>query len=132
MPDRAIDQLRREIATQYSYLDVLALALAKSGVETFTGDSTRWSEAIREMRDEYPQLLSGIWFSERGYSEQLEDFFRVMARAGALSFANPRYERIDMAPEAASLIAERAPEALRDQAEPLSVIATRLAELRYE
>ncbi len=130
MPESAIDQLRREMTTRYSYLDVLALALAKSEVQAFTGDSLRWSEAVREMRAKYPELLSGIWFSERGYSEQLEDFFRVMARAGALSFANPRYERIDMAPEAPRLIEEGAPEALRDHEEPIRVIARRLAELK--
>ena len=131
MSRSAIEQLRHEIATQYSYLDVLAVAVAKSGVQAFTGDSLRWSEAVREMRDKYPELLSGVWFSERGYSEQLEDFFRVMARAGALSFANPRYERIDMASEAARLIKEGAPEALHDHEEPIRVIAKRLAELKY-
>ena len=84
------------------------------------------------MRDKYPDLLSGIWFSERGYSEQLEDFFRVMARAGALSFANPRYERIDMASEAVERIKAGAPQALQDQAGSIRDIAGRLAELEHE
>lgn len=132
MSRSAIEQLRHEIATQYSYLDVLAVAVAQSGVQAFTGDSLRWSKAVREMRDKYPKLLSGVWFSERGYSEQLEDFFRVMARAGALSFANPRYERIDMAPEVAKLIVEDAPAALEEHAEPIRDIAARLAELEHE
>ena len=132
MPERAIDQLRREIATRHSYLDVLALALARSGIQAFTGDSTRWAVAVREMRDKYPRLLSGIWFSERGYSEQLEDFFRVMARAGALSFANPRYERIDMPPEVATLILRGAPQSLEEHKESIGEIATRLAELEYQ
>ena len=132
MPESAIDQLRREMAAEYSYLDVLALALAKSDIETFTGDSVRWSTVIRDLRTQYPELLRGIWFSERGYSEQLEDFFRVMARAGVLSFANPRYERIDLAPGAAEHIREGAPSSLRDQEEPISDIAARLADLSYE
>ncbi len=131
MSERAIEQLRREMATQYSYLDVLALALAKSGVTAFTGDSKRWSEIVQEVRSKYPGLLAGIWFSERGYSEQLEDFFRVMARAGALSFANPRYERIDMPREAAERIVEGAPDALREQEESILDIASRLADLEY-
>ena len=131
MSRSAIEQLRHEIATQYSYLDVLAVAVAKSGVQAFTGDSLRWSEAVREMRDKYPELLSGVWFSERSYSEQLEDFFRVMARAGALSFANPRYERIDMAPEAAALIIEDAPQVLEEHAEAIRDIAERLAKLKH-
>ena len=132
MPESAIEKLRHEMTTEYSYLDVLALALAESGVTTFTGDSMRWSRVVREMRDKYPDLLSGIWFSERGYSEQLEDFFRVMARAGALSFANPRYERIDLASEAVERIKAGAPRALQDQAGHVRDIAGRLAELEHE
>lgn len=131
MPESAIDQLRREMASEYSYLDVLALALAESRVETFTGDSTLWSSVVRDLRDDYPDLLGGIWFTERGYSEQLEDFFRVMARAGALSFANPRFERIDMAPEAAKHIRDGASTALQLHREPILAIAARLAELRH-
>ena len=131
MPDSALAQLRRQMETEYSYLDVLALALAESDVETFTGDSVRWSAVIRDLREQHPELLHGIWFSERGYSEQLEDFFRVMARAGVLSFANPRFERIDMAPEAAKHIVEGAPSSLRDH-EDINRIAERLAELSYE
>ena len=131
MSKSAIEQLRRQMTTQYSYLDVLALALAKSGVTAFKGDSERWSEIVREARSKYPQLLSGIWFSERGYSEQLEDFFRVMARAGALSFANPRYERIDMSPEAAERIVAGAPQALEEHEESILDIARRLANLEY-
>ena len=131
MTESAMQQLRREMTTQYSYLDVLALALAESRVLTFTGDSKRWSLVVREMRDKHPQLLSGIWFSERDYSEQLEDFFRVMARAGVLSFANPRYERIEMAPEAAEHIRRGAVEALRVHAEAIRDIAQNLATLKH-
>ena len=131
MPESAIDQLRHEMAAEYSYLDVLALALAESGVETFTGDSTRWSSVVYDLRNQYPELLQGIWFSERGYSEQLEDFFRVMARAGALSFVNPRFERIIMDREAARHITDGAPAALRNQEEPIRNIAARLAELEH-
>ena len=132
MTESALQQLRREMTTQYSYLDVLALALATSHVLAFTGDSMRWSTVVREMRDKYPRLLSGIWFSERDYSEQLEDFFRVMARAGALSFANPRYERIDMAPGAAEHIKAGAAEALAAHAEAIRDIAEHLATLEYQ
>ncbi len=131
MPERAIDQLRRDMATDYSYLDVLALALAKTNVTTFTGDSVQWSKVVRALRHEYPELLEGIWFSERGYSEQLEDFFRVMARSGALSFANPRYERMTMSPDAARHIREGAPSALQQQGGVIDAIAERLAELEY-
>ena len=131
MSESAIEQLRREMTTEYSYLDVLALALAKSGATEFTGDSKRWSEIVREMRSRYPRLLSGIWFSERGYSEQLEDFFRVMARAGALSFANPRYERIDMPREAVERIVAGAPGALEEHEESILDIASHLADLQY-
>lgn len=132
MPDGALAQLLDQMETEYSYLDVLALALAESGVETFTGDSVRWSTVIRDLRGEYPELLHGIWFSERGYSEQLEDFFRVMARAGVLSFANPRYERINLARDAAAHIKEGAPSSLQEHEEHIGRIAERLKALRYE
>lgn len=132
MPDSAMAQLKEQLKTEYSYLDVLALALAESGIPTFTGDSTRWSRVILELRDNHPTLLQGIWFTERGYSEQLEDFFRVMARAGALSFANPRFERIDMAPETATTIKAGAPAALQDHKAAIQAMAARLAELRHE
>ena len=132
MSERAIDLLRFEMENQFSYLDVLALAMAKSGATDFTGDSTRWSEVVREMRRKHPNLLSGIWFSERGYSEQLEEFFRVMARAGALSFPNPRYERICMDEDTVKRIVEGAPSALREQEEDIEEIAAGLADLEYE
>ena len=132
MAETAIDQLHRELAADYSYLDVLALALAKCEVETFSGDSTLWSSVVRDLRADYPDLLEGIWFTERGYSEQLEDFFRLMARSGVLSFANPRYERIDFAPGAAKHIAEGAPSSLQDHEEAIAHMAVRLRELRYQ
>ena len=132
MVESALQKLRREMTNQYSYLDVLALALANSGVLAFTGDSKQWSAVVREMRDKYPELLSGIWFSERDYSEQLEDFFRVMARAGVLSFANPRYERIDMAPDAAAHIRTSAVQALKEHTDAIRDIADSLATLEHK
>ena len=132
MSQRTIDQLREEMRSEFSYLDVLALALARSGVHTFTGDSERWSEVVRNLREAFPDLLDGIWFTERGYSEQLEDFFRVMARSGSLSFANPRYERIDMQPEVAKRIDLGASEALQTKADVIQKIAAKLATLEYK
>ena len=132
MSDSAIDQLHRELAAEFSYLDVLALALAQCDVEQFTGDSTLWSSVVHDLRTDYPDLLEGIWFTERGYSEQLEDFFRVMARSGVLSFANPRFERIDLAPGAAERITAGAPSSLQDHEDAISEMAARLGELRYK
>lgn len=129
MPDSAIDQLRKRLEARHTFLDVLALALARTGGRTFTGDSRCWSKAIHELRDEHRDLLSGIWFSEREYSEQLEDFFRVMARAGILSFANPRFERITMSEEAAISLMDGAPKSLVDYEDEIGIIASRLKDL---
>ena len=81
----------------YSYLDVLTAAVAQSGIHSFTSDTMRWSTAVRRMRDRHPDLLAGVWFTERGYSEQVADFLGVMARADAFTFTGPRHERIEVA-----------------------------------
>lgn len=132
MSDSAIDRIRARREKRHSFLDVLALALAKTGGGTFTGDSRRWSQTVRELRDEHGDLLSGIWFSERGYSEQLEDFFRVMARSGILSFANPRFERITMSKDAVKSLTDGASAALEKHTADIDKIAKRLEELKEE
>ena len=132
MTDSAIDRIRARKEERHSFLDVLALALAQTGGGTFTGDSRRWSQAVHELRDKHRDLLSGIWFSERGYSEQLEDFFRVMARSGILSFANPRFERITMSEDAVKSLLAGAPESLRAREEEIAKIAERLARLKEQ
>jgi hypothetical protein len=124
-----LESVRQQLSTRFSYLDVLALAMADSGVEQFTGDSSRWGLLVRELRAAYPELLNGIWFSERGFSEELEDFFRVMARSGFLSFANPSYERIDLKREARESIQNRVPPALEGHREDVRSIGHRLKEL---
>ena len=131
MANSTIERLRKEMRSQFTYLDVLALALVRSGVREFTGDSDQWSRVVRSLREDYPELLSGIWFTERGYSEQLEEFFRVMARSGALSFANPRFERIQMTDETAHRIEEGASGALMQEVESIDKIAERIADLEH-
>ena len=133
MSERAVEGLRRDLDTEYSYLDALTVAVATSGVRAFTSDRTRWADTLRTLRDEYPDILHGIWFSERGYSEQLDGFFRVMARAGALSPPSPGYNRFDMSLASAAAIADAAsPLMMRDHGDAVRAIAIRLRELRYE
>ena len=123
-----LDELKSELESSYSYLDVLAWAVARTEIHNLVADSRRWSEVIRALCDEHPDLLGGVWFSERGYSEQLEDFFRVMARAGVFSFANPRYERIEITPEVRESVIAHVPEALRPYEDEVDAIANRLKE----
>ena len=109
MPQRAIEQLRRQIADGYSYLDVLAVSVATTGLRSFTSDHSQWVSTLRDLRDDYPQLLSGMWFSERGYSEQLEEFFGVMRRAGAMTTPSTGYGHLLISAAAAAEILAAAP-----------------------
>ena len=105
---------------------MLTAAVAQSGIRLFTSDTLRWAAAVRLMRDRRPDLLLGVWFTERGYSEQVADFLRVMARAGAFSFAGWRHERIEVAAAIA------VPDTLADHMDAVRDLAPSLASLRLD
>ena len=86
----------------------------------------RWSAAVRLMRDRRPDLLLGVWFTERGYSEQVADFLRVMARAGVFSFTGWRHERIEVGAAGA------VPDTLTGHMDAIRDLASSLASLRLD
>ena len=95
-----------------TYQDVLAVALATTTSTKFDADPERWQQVIADFQERFqqdePSLLEGVRFRRYGpyapYSEEVEGFFRVMARSGLLSLGNPSYEVYEMTPDIKSAI----------------------------
>lgn len=125
-----VDDLRSELRDRYSYLDVLALAVARAGATEFSTDPLAWASKIHALRDQFPDLLAGVWFTERGYSEEIDAFFRIMARSGSFSFANPRYDRFELTEAAKADIEKEVTPVLAEHSAAIDAIAQVLSELR--
>lgn len=102
-----LEQLRKELLSHTSYLDVLALAMALCESSEFTNSRAEWSRVIYEFRQKNNQrvhkLLEGVRFDTRNeenpHSEQIESFFATMRRSGAITGSSPAMDTYQMSPE---------------------------------
>lgn len=108
-----LQALKQEIFASWTYLDVLALAMAKTKGRRFSADPQLWNQLVANFQERFegeaPELLQDVYFDLRRpgmpYSGQVEAFFRVMAGSGALSLGNPSYQVYEMSNKAKEDIA---------------------------
>lgn len=118
----SLEALKQRLLSSWTYLDVLALAMAKADGTRFVADPQKWNQVVadlkRRIQGNAPKLLEGVFFDWRDpgapYSEQVEGFFRVMARSRSLSLGNPAYEVYEMKPQAKKDIADNQGPLLRE------------------
>ena len=133
------------MTTQYwNYSDAWAYALAlnqpESG-ERMTADSSRWHQALYELRDKYrdrvPGAFKDVFFDLRTgkspFSSQVDHFLHVQAQARLMSAPNPAYVVLEMSSSQKATIIKLNQDRLAAFKEPLALLGKDLAEkLRYE
>ncbi|MDO8269094.1 MAG: hypothetical protein Q7T54_00280 [Candidatus Levybacteria bacterium] len=83
-----------------TYIDVLALATARTSNTKFHADTFSWAKAIQEGQKEAvgvdPEFLADLHFEEfrEGYlwSDQVHAFLNIMGKSGAIEVGSPRYK----------------------------------------
>jgi hypothetical protein len=129
-----VQELKRQLFASWTYLDVLALAMAKTSGNRFSADPGKWNQIIADLQarfeSEVPELLERVYFDFRKpdmpYSEQVETFFRVMGGAGALSLGNPAFKTYFMSPKAKQDIMNTQGPALQDYNKWIEEIASEI------
>lgn len=97
-------QFREQLRTRWNYIDVFALAMARAAATHFVADQGKWNGFLKDFKertkDKAPKLFEEVFFNQREpfgpYSEQVESFFRVMARSSTLGTPNPSYQVYEM------------------------------------
>ena len=113
-----------------SYLDALSVATAQSGPGTLVADAAQWCAVVREAREACPELLRGVWFTERGHSSEVSDFLSAMRRAGAFVACGPRHEHLEMSQAAVTSILAGTSAEFDSEEHAIRELATHLASLR--
>src|SRR5215218_10463057 len=95
---RSAGNLQDRLQKSWTYLDVLALALAEADGRQFDTDRAKWNHLVADLQERFPRLLADIYFDRRDpetlYSEEVSDFLRFMIRSGV--FENPTFRVYEM------------------------------------
>lgn len=87
-----IDKLRERLDSYWNHIDVLTLAVSRARSTRFTPDIHKWHSFVSEWkertRESAPRLFEDVFFDRNDpfppYSKQIESFFTVMRRSGAM------------------------------------------------
>ena len=96
-----IQVIKERLKNFTTYVDVFALALARSSKTHFRADTNSWASVMYKVCQEHKTrlpLLREVSFSERPplahQSDQVYELIAVLAKAGELSLPNPQFEHI--------------------------------------